>query len=121
MKAIDDHSRTYNSLKKTIELRLSKEVSRLDAIYKDKNNSNSNEIAPHQATIDALETKLANLRNTRVISPPIKSVKPLGNNKRNIITVIVIGSIFLGIFFAFIAEFTTNVRDAYKLDSTNKN
>ena len=121
LKAIDDHSRTYNSLKKILELRLSKEVSRLNSIYKDKNNSNSAEIVAHQATIDALETQLANLRNTRVISPPIKSVKPLGNNKRNIIVVIVIGSIFLGIFFALIAEFAANVRAAYKLDSTNKN
>lgn len=120
-KAVEDHSRIYDSVKKNIDLRLSQANTRVETLKSTHDSTKDVEIAIHQASIETLSSQLANLRNTREILPPIKSIKPIGSNKRNIIIVTAIAGIFLSVFIAFLAEFISKVKIASMQTSTGKN
>ncbi len=110
-KAIQDHSRIFQSVKKSLETRLNQATLRLKSIK-----NNDTEIMLTQNTIESLSSQLANLRNTREILPPIRSIEPTGSSLGIIIIISAIAGLFLGIFAAFFTEFLSKVRQKLAAD-----
>ena len=104
-KAIQDHSRIFQSVKKSLETRLNQATAHLKSL---KNNDTEAMIA--QNSIELLSSQLANLRNTREITLPIRSIEPTGKSLNIIIIISAFIGLFLGIFAAFFAEFLSKVK-----------
>lgn len=61
-------------------------------------------------TVRALEARLESARDTRVVTPPARSLEPEGPGKAVILALGVILGLMIGIFAAFFAEFLKNAR-----------
>lgn len=105
-----DHSRIYDSVKKNITSLLNKATTELQMLKK--TNDNETEVATQQSMIKVYSSQLANLRNTREILPPMKSIEPTGTSRKLIVIVAAFAGVFLGVFSAFFAEFVAKVREA---------
>jgi len=107
-KAIEDHNRIFQSVKKNLETRLIQATNNLRTLRNSKNNET--EVASSQSIIESLSSQLANLRNTREVLPPIRSLDPTGSGRKTIVIITAIAGIFLGVFAAFFAEFLSKVK-----------
>ena len=111
-KAILDHSRIYDSVRKNITSRLKQATSELQILKK--TDDNETEITTQQRLIEVYSSQLANLRETREILPAMKSIEPTGTSRRLIVIVAAFAGVFLGVFSAFFAEFIAKVRETSK-------
>lgn len=106
---IQEHDELFNTIKQDLELRLAQATNRLNSM------SNSTESLTEknilQDKIDSYLSQLANLRGTRVITPPMQSQKPSGTSRKLIVVVAAFAGLFIGIFAAFFAEFAGKVRE----------
>jgi uncharacterized protein involved in exopolysaccharide biosynthesis len=116
-RAVLDHSLIFGAIKKDLESRLNMATSKLE-ILKNSDDSNKTEIANAQSVIESLNSQLANLRNTRIILPPIRSLEPTGTSRRTIVLTTMFVGICIGIFVAFFAEFWLKVQE--KIDEEDK-
>ena len=115
-KAIQDHSRIFTSVKSDLDTRLNQAVNTLNSLKNVSNNKT--EIAINTNTIEKLKSQLSNLRNTREIQPPIKSIDPTGGSRKIIVVIFAFAGIFLGVFAAFFTEFLSKVKK--KIDEDDK-
>ncbi|VAW57454.1 hypothetical protein MNBD_GAMMA07-973 [hydrothermal vent metagenome] len=104
-----DHGRIYNSVKQLLSANLKQAKAELTLLKTDTNNVT--EITTKQNLIESYSSRLASLRNTREISPPMQSLSPKGVGKALIFIITVLAGIFIAIFAAFFAEFVTKVRE----------
>jgi len=58
-----------------------------------------------------LEMQLSNLRETKTIINPARSIKPVGTSKRLIVIVSLVVGFFLALFFVFVFEFLEKARN----------
>jgi uncharacterized protein involved in exopolysaccharide biosynthesis len=107
-KAIQDHNRIFQSIKRSLETSLNQANSNLKTLNNDDNNESK--IITYQNTIEKLTSELANLRNTRVVMLPMRSLEPTGRSRKTIVMVSVFAGVFLGVFIAFFAEFLSKVK-----------
>jgi LPS O-antigen subunit length determinant protein (WzzB/FepE family) len=109
--AVLDHSRIYNAIKKNVTSQINLATDEVEALRKSNDKA---ELVNQQNIIEAYRSQITNLRMTREISPPMKSLEPTGFNQKLIIVL----SIFLGLFIAvlsvFFAEFASKVRMTIK-------
>lgn len=68
--------------------------------------------------LDKLDIQQANLLETRALSTPMQSLKPVGTGKRLVLTVALFAGLFLGVFAAFFTEFLHKVRESQVNPST---
>lgn len=113
-KAIQDHSRIFQSIKTNLETKLNQTIINLKLLKNEKNNVT--ERAVNQDLIKLFEDQLVNLHNTRQILPPIKSINPAGGSRKTIIVISAFSGIFLGIFAAFFTEFIIKVKQKMAMD-----
>ena len=109
-KATLDHGRIYGSVRQNIASRLKQATSVLQMLKN--SNDNETEIATQQDLIEVYSSQLANLRETREILPPMKSIEPTGTSRKLIVIIAAFAGIFLAVFSAFFAEFVSKVREA---------
>ena len=114
-KATLDHSRIYDSVRKNIASRLKQATSVLQMLKK--SNDNETEIATQQNLIEVYSSQLANLRETREILPPMKSIEPTGTSRKLIVIISAFAGVFLGVFSAFFAEFVAKIKETAQADS----
>ncbi len=111
-KAIQDHRRIFISVKSGLEARLKQASNNLKTLKSD----SEKEIAINQNIVETLTSQLANLRNTREVLPPIKSIDPTGGSRKTIVIIAAFAGIFLGVFTAFFTEFLSKVRQKIATD-----
>ena len=109
-KATLDHGRIYDSVRKNIASRLKQATSVLQMLKN--SNDNETEISTQQNLIEVYSSQLANMRETREILPPMKSMEPTGTSRKLIVIIAAFAGVFLGVFSAFFAEFVSKVREA---------
>lgn len=109
--AIQDHQRIYDAVKKNLVAL--NEQAKTELLALDQNKDNVEEkMHLLKGRIEILESQLANLRNTREILPPMKSIEPTGTSKKLIVIISAFAGIFLGVISAFLADFSSKVREA---------
>lgn len=109
-KAVQDHKRLFISVDTELKIRLEQATNSLNSA------DNKSDTTPN--LVELLTLQLANLRNTREILPPIRSLDPTGGSRKVIVVVSVIAGLFLGIFVAFFAEFWAKIKQK---TAANKN
>ena len=115
--AIQDHKRIYDAVRQN--LIALKEQSKTELISLDSERDGLTEKRQLlQGNIKVQESQLANLRNTREILPPMKSIEATGTSRKLIILIAAFAGIFLGIFSAFFAEFLSKIKQ--KIDKEGK-
>jgi uncharacterized protein involved in exopolysaccharide biosynthesis len=114
-KAIIDHNRIYDSVRKNIASRLTQATSELQTLKK--SNDNETEITTLQNLVETYSSQLANLRKTREILPPMKSIEPTGTSRKLIVIIAAFAGVFLGVFSAFFAEFIAKIKEKTQADS----
>ena len=118
-KATLDHSRIYDSVRNNITSRLKQATSELQILKQ--SNDNETELTTQQNLIENYSSQLANLRETREILPPMKSLEPTGTSRKLIVIISAFAGIFLGVFSAFFAEFVAKVKEKEKEKEKEKN
>lgn len=75
-------------------------------------------VADHQRKIDnqkqtiqVLEVRLANIKETRALNEPVRSLAPVSPNGKLILSLALVLGLILGVFAAFMAEFLARVRE----------
>jgi len=107
--AIQDHRRIYDAVKKN--LIALKEQSKTELISLNPKEINLTEKRSSiQENNEIQKSQLANLRNTREILPPMRSIEPTGTSGKLIIIITTFVGIFLGVFSAFFAEFLSIIK-----------
>lgn len=93
-------------------------MERLQITIADKRDSLERDIADNQRAqmeyknkMDELKLKLDNIHRTRQLSEPLQSLKPVGPNRKMIVTLSLVLGVFFGLFAAFIAEFISKARN----------
>ncbi|NOY71290.1 MAG: hypothetical protein GXP14_02765 [Gammaproteobacteria bacterium] len=112
-KVIQDHTHIFQSLKENLEATLNLANKSLNSF---KGNNNYTEIVMNQNIIESISSQLANLRNTREILPPTKSLYPISKNQKATILIAAFTGLFLGILTAFFIEFLSQVRKKIATD-----
>jgi capsular polysaccharide biosynthesis protein len=111
---LDSEIRNYRELLAEIDERLHIETANSqDAIKKDLADNQRAQEA-QQDDIAKLEIQLANLRETRALQPPMRSLEPVGPGKTLIILLSLVLGLMLGVFAAFFAEFLSRVKGQAK-------
>lgn len=108
-KAIIDHNRIYESVKRNLLSRLEQSNAKLEGLGSGADNRAQK--ANLQSSIEGYSAQLVNLRNTREILPPMKSNEPSGLSQKIILALAIAGGAFISIFMAFFAEFIVLVRE----------
>lgn len=106
---MQEHEELFNTIKENLELQLTQATNQLNSMGN--NPENLAEKNSLQDKIDSYLSQLANLRNTRVISQPMKSQDPSGTSGRLIVVIAAFAGLFAGIFAAFFIEFAGKVRE----------
>lgn len=106
--AIQDHNHVYNAIKNNLETRLSRAESNLGLLQKTDNNEA--ETLQQTNLIESLNTQLTNLRRTRTVTEPFRSIEPTGISRKTIAIVSLAAGIAIGILGVFFAEFWLKVR-----------
>lgn len=109
-KAIQDHKRIYDATKQNFIAAKMQSTSELALLNPD-NIENTEKIQAAKSKIESYNSQLVNLRNTREILPPMRSIDSTGTSKNIIIAISVLAGTFLGIFSAFFAEFMTKIKE----------
>ena len=115
-KAIQDHSRIFDSVKANLKMRLDHSTNNLKTLIIDSKAEigSKSEIAATRDTIESLTSQIANLRNTHEVLPPIRSLEPTGRSR--LVTVIIFTFIgaFLALLTPFFTEFVSTVKEKIK-------
>lgn len=109
-KIIQDHKYIYDAAKTNISSLRNQAKSELELFGAAKDNQGEKRRLL-RSVIEVYESALANLRSTREMSPPIRSIEPIGTSKRLIIAIAAIISIIIAVFAAFFVEFATRVKE----------
>ncbi|MFK5986671.1 MAG: Wzz/FepE/Etk N-terminal domain-containing protein [Pseudomonadota bacterium] len=107
-KAIGDHNRIYLSLKNNLTSRLNDLRSKLSNLGTDDNHIAEKTMIQHN--IDSFSSQLANLRNTREMSPPMKSFETTNIHSVLILFIASFFGLFIGILGAFFSEFISKLK-----------
>ncbi|MFQ5488809.1 MAG: hypothetical protein ACE5ET_10260, partial [Gammaproteobacteria bacterium] len=70
-----------------------------------------------QQQIQELETKLANMKQTRALIDPVRSLEPVGPSGKTIMALAMIMGLLIGIFAAFMAEFLAKARQQMRQET----
>lgn len=109
-KAIQDHKRIYDAVKNNLIAQKNHTELELAALDTTLENVDEKELLL-RSKLTALESQLANLRSTRVIVPPLKSIEPVSISRTLLVIAVAVISTFLAIITAFIAEFISTVKE----------
>jgi len=109
-KALQDHKRIYDAVKRNY-ISLSEQAKADLAAQNTTNKLSPDEIKYIKNKIESYKLHLANLQPTREILSPIKSLGPTGGNKKMIVIISATFGIFLAVFIALFAEFSTKVKE----------
>lgn len=71
---------------------------------------NERERLLQQQTIADIETKLASVRTTEILTPPARLPDPVGTGRRTIVALYVLLGVMAGVFAAFIADFVARAK-----------
>lgn len=63
-----------------------------------------------QNLIDNLGTQLVNLRETRALTPPMRSLEAVGQERKTVVILSLVLGVMLGVFTAFFSEFISKAR-----------
>jgi len=113
--AIQDHQRIYSAIKQNLLALKEQAKTELSTLDSAKNNHNE-ERRLLKSNIEVYETELANLRNTREILPPMKSIEPTGTSRKLMVIIAAFMGAFLAVFSAFFAEFIAKVKEKNQSD-----
>lgn len=113
-KGIQDHQLIYQSVKQNLVATIEQDSFKLASLNK-KDTEQIDKIQDLNHNIKINRSILANLRNTREILPPMKSIDSKGISKKSITIISVITGIFLGVFAAFFTTFLSKVKQ--KIDN----
>lgn len=105
--AILDHNHIYNSIKQNITSQLAQATNELEAL---RESNDKAELVRQQIVIETYHSQLANLRMTRELLTPIKSLEPTGTSRKSIVSI----AVFLGLFIAVAAAFSTELASKIK-------
>ena len=109
-KAIQNHNRIFGTVKQNLVTSINQAKAERTGLNSNEN-LQSEKIKNLKDEIEIYKLQLANLLNTREISPPMKSNLPTGTGKKLIVTLALFAGIFLAIFAAFLAEFIARVKE----------
>ena len=73
-------------------------------------------IQTHQINIDNLQSQLASVKETKLVSEPTRSAIPVGISKKVIAVLATIVGMFIALIAVFIAEFSDAVRRKYRAE-----
>ena len=107
-KAVLDHNRIFESVKRDLHTRLEQMKIKLSDLGS--GSDNRAEKASLQSNVEGLSSQLANLRNTREILPPMKSLEPSGISRKLIVIIATFSGLFIAVFAVFFVEFVAKVR-----------
>jgi hypothetical protein len=107
-KVIQEYTPVYESRKQQFLSSIKQYENKIASLNSEKNR-HSEEIQLLK-DIGNYKMQLANLRNTREISPPVQSTKTTKSKRNSIIVVAAFAGIFLGVFAAFFTEFLSKVK-----------
>lgn len=109
LKATQDHMRIYDAVKQNLAALIEQAKSELTTL--DSKKDKQNEIRQLlKGNIEVYKSRLINLRNTREIFPPMKSIEPTGTSRKLIIIIAAFTGVFLGVFSALFTEFLSKVK-----------
>jgi len=108
-KAVQDSQLDINAIKTDIIVSKERAIDELNLLN---NSSNTSEEKKNtlKNEIKAYETEIANLRNTRVILRPMKSIDSTETNNTLIILTLAFVSVFLGVLSVLLVEFIRKVK-----------
>ena len=112
---LDSEIRNYRELLAEIDERLYIETADAQDAIKKEAADNQRDQNAQQDNIAKLEIQLANLRETRALQLPMRSLEPVGSGKTLIILLSLVLGMMLGVFAAFFVEFLSRVRDQANL------
>ena len=110
--AVLDHSRIFDSVKRNLLSQIELANTKLTNLGSGTNNRA--EKTSLQSSIEGYSSQLANLRNTREILPPMKSLEASGTNRKLIVIIAAFAGLFIAVFAAFFAEFVVKVKEQIK-------
>ncbi len=113
--AVQDHQRIYDAVKKNLLALEKKSQVALTSLNFKSNDDFVEKRRFLQGNIDIQKSQLANLRSTREILPPMKSLESINTSKTLVVTIITFVGILLAIFSAFLAEFIVRVKERQNL------
>ena len=108
---IQDHSQIHELIKQNIITSRAQVISELTSLKSEKN-APIEKIKLFEEKIEAYNSQLTNLRNTRIISDPTTSLEPTGGSRKLIVIITTFTGILFAVFSAFFAEFSIKVREA---------
>ena len=108
-KAIHDHKRIYEAVKKNLISLEEQAKNELDSLGQRKNQEERRKFL--KGAIAVHKSELANLSNTREILPPMQSINAAGPSRKLIVIIATLAGIFLGVFSAFLSEFIAKVKE----------
>jgi len=108
-KATQDHSRIHDSIKSSLEAQLV--ITNSKIVNLGSGNDNQAEKTSLHKSLENYSRQLANLRNTREITPPMKSVEATSISSAVILSATIFVGFLLAILSAFFAEFVVKVRE----------
>jgi uncharacterized protein involved in exopolysaccharide biosynthesis len=108
--SVQDHDLIYNAIKQNLASLKQQAINELNSLVSKKYNS-TDQRRLLKDNIEAYETQLRNLRNTREILQPMRSIDATGMSKKLIFVITIVLSIFLSIFSALSAEFISKVKE----------
>lgn len=107
-KAIQDHTHIFESIKKDLESRLEQANIKLELLKN--RDGDDTEVSNVLGNIESLKTQVSNLRNTRIVLQPMKSLEPTGTSRKVIVIISLFAGIGIGVFAAFFADFWLKVQ-----------
>ena len=108
--AVLDHKRIYSAVKQNLVALKEQSKAELATLSSEMDNLTERKRLL-QRNIEVHDSQHANLRNTREILPPMKSLEPTGTSRKLIVIISAFAGAFLGVFSAFFAEFVAKVRE----------
>jgi len=73
-----------------------------------------------EAQIEGLRLKLSNMRETRAVIPPMRSLTPVGLGKKTMVMLSGVVGLFLGVVAAFLAEFAAKAKTQTREEPVRK-
>ena len=115
--AINDHQHIYDAVKENLIAQIKQSKLELDSLGSTGNDNLAEQRRFLSGNIELQNAQLTNLRNTREVLQPLKSLEATGISKKLIVIVTVFIGVFIGIFNALFAEFSAKVREKSESDS----
>lgn len=94
-------------------------IDELEAQYEKLLLDQENRVPRAEARVEELETRVANLRETRAVLPPRQSLDPTGSRSQLILALSVVLGLMLGVFAALLVGFVRSVSQKLASENTN--